>query len=172
MISLDSIRQAKDNLKKIINNTPLQFSQTFTALTKAPIFMKPECLQKNGSFKIRGAYTMLHRMTDEEKARGIVTFSAGNWAQGVAYASSMLNIKATVILPEWCNQKKVEATRGYGAEVVIYGRDSQELLGKTLELHKQKNYIYINPFSNINMMAGTASIGNGFDFYFNDVTFF
>lgn len=159
MISLASIRKAKDNLKKIINSTPLQFSQTFTDLSKAQVFMKPECLQKNGSFKIRGAYTMLHRMADEEKARGVVTFSAGNWAQGVAYAASMLNIKAVVILPEWCNQKKIEATKGYGAEVVIYGRDSQELLKKTLELHEQKNYVYINPFSNINMMAGTAAIG-------------
>jgi len=159
VISLESIRQAKDNLKKIINSTPLQFSQTFTDLTKAPIFMKPECLQKNGSFKIRGAYTMLHRMTDEEKARGIVTFSAGNWAQGVAYAASLLKIKAVVILPEWCNRKKVEATKGYGAEVIIYGKDSQQLSKKALEQQEQKKYVYINPFSNLNMMAGTASIG-------------
>jgi len=83
VISLDSIRKAKDKLTKIINSTPLQFSQTFTDLTKAQVFMKPECLQKNGSFKIRGAYTMLLRMTDEEKARGIVTFSAGNWARNI-----------------------------------------------------------------------------------------
>jgi len=159
MIPLDSIRLAKDKLTKIINSTPLQFSQTFTDLTKTQIFMKPECLQKNGSFKIRGAYTMLHRMANEDKARGIVTFSAGNWAQGVAYAASLLNIKAVVILPEWCNRKKVEATKGYGAEVIINGKTSQELLAKTLELHKQKNYVYINPFSNLNMMAGTASIG-------------
>ncbi len=159
MIPLDSIREAKDNLKKIINNTPLQFSQTFTDLTKAPIFMKPECLQKNGSFKIRGAYTMLHRMADKEKARGIVTFSAGNWAQGVAYAASLLKIKAVVILPEWCNRKKVEATKGYGAEVIIYGKDSQQLSKKAFEQQEQKKYVYINPFSNLNMMAGTASIG-------------
>ncbi len=159
MISLDSIRKAKDKLTKIINSTPLQFSQTFTDLTKTQIFMKPECLQKNGSFKIRGAYTMLHRMADEEKARGIVTFSAGNWAQGVAYAASLLKIKAVVILPEWCNRKKVEATKGYGAEVIIYGKDSQQLSKKAFEQQEQKKYVYINPFSNLNMMAGTASIG-------------
>ncbi len=159
MISLDNIREAKEKLTKIINSTPLQFSQTFTNMTDNRIFMKPECLQKNGSYKIRGAYTMLNRMTDAEKARGIVTFSAGNWAQGVAYAASMLNIKAAVILPEWVNRKKAEATKGYGAEVIIHGTDSQELLAKSLELQEQQNYVYINPFSNINMIAGTATIG-------------
>jgi len=78
---------------------------------------------------------------------------------GVAYASSLLNIKAVVILPEWCNRKKIEATKGYGAEVIIHGKTSQELLAKALELQEQKDYISINPFSNIDMMAGTASIG-------------
>lgn len=159
LISLDSIHEAKEHLTKVINRTPLQFSQTFTNLTGSRIFMKPECLQKNGSFKIRGAYTMLHRMTDEEKQKGVVTFSAGNWAQGVAYAALMLGIKATVILPEWANPKKVEATNGYGAKVIIHGHDSQELLEKAYELHEKESFEYINPFNNINMIVGTATIG-------------
>jgi len=112
VISLDSIRKAKGNLTNIINSTPLQFSQTFSDQAKAAIFMKPECLQKNGSFKIRGAYTMLDRMTEEEKASGIVTFSAGNWAQGVAYAASLLNMKAVIILPEWVNVPEKETNFG------------------------------------------------------------
>ena len=159
LISLESIRAAKENLTKIINPTPLQFSQTFTKMTGNRVFMKPECLQKNGSFKIRGAYTMLNRMTEEEKQKGVVTFSAGNWAQGVAYAASMLNMKATVILPEWANPKKIEATEGYGAKVIIHGTDSQELLQKAVELHEKEGLVYINPFNNLNMIVGTATIG-------------
>ncbi|MFQ5824184.1 MAG: threonine/serine dehydratase [bacterium] len=159
MIPLQSILDAKENLLKIINKTPLQFSQTFSEMTGNRIYLKPECLQKNGSFKIRGAYTMLSRMSDEEKKRGVITFSAGNWAQGVAYGASMLNIKAVVILPEWANRIKVEATKGYGAEVIIHGKDSQELLEKAYEMHKKEGYVYINPFSNINMITGSATIG-------------
>jgi len=159
MISLQDIQNAKQNLQPVINPTPLQFSQTFSERTGQRIFMKPECLQKNGSFKIRGAYTMLDRLSADEKQRGVITFSAGNWAQGVAYAATKLQIKATVLLPEWANPKKIAATRGYGANVIIHGHDSQDLLQKTLELHDREGWVYINPFNNINMIAGTATIG-------------
>lgn len=159
MIALQDIRKAHKKLDSVINATPLQFSQTFTELTANRVFMKPECLQKNGSFKIRGAYTMLDRLSEDEKKSGVITFSAGNWAQGVAYAAARLQINATVLLPEWANPKKVAATKGYGANVIIHGHDSQDLLQKTLELHEQEGLVYINPFNNINMITGTATIG-------------
>lgn len=159
MIALQDIQSAKQKLASVINLTPLQSSRTFSERTGRRILMKPECLQKNGSFKIRGAYTMLDRLSDDEKQRGVITFSAGNWAQGVAYAASKLQIKATVLLPEWANPKKVEATRGYGANVIVHGHDSQDLLEKTLQLHEKEGWVYINPFNNINMITGTATIG-------------
>src|SRR4030042_1398133 len=126
-ISAEEIVEAREVLRKVAVNNPLQFSQTFSDMGKCSVYLKPECLQKNGSHKIRGAYFLLSKFNEIQRKRGVCTFSAGNWAQGIAYAGSLLNVPVTVVMPEKANPRKVAATRGYGGEVVLYGRDSTEL---------------------------------------------
>src|SRR5688572_19785453 len=127
-LTTDDILRAATRMKNVIHRTILQPSRTFSALAGGPILLKPECLQKTGSWKIRGAYTTLDRFDAADRERGVVTFSAGNWGQAVACAASMFGSRAVVVLPERANPKKVSATRGYGATVVIHGTDSEQLL--------------------------------------------
>src|SRR6185295_10188157 len=116
----------------------------------ASIRLKPECLQKAGSWKIRGAYTALSRLSERDRAGGVVTFSSGNWGQGVACAAALLGIEATIVLPEWVNPRKLSAIRGYGAEVVIHGQDSEHLFAKALEIEARRGSVSINPLDNRN----------------------
>jgi threonine dehydratase len=158
-ISLGAIVEAKKTLRGIILYNPLQFSQTFSNLAGCSVYLKPECLQKNGSFKIRGAYTMFSRFSKEERKKGIVTFSAGNWAQGASYGGSLLKIPVTVVMPENANPKKVAATRGYGGEVVLFGKNSNELFQRAKEIAQEKGAILISPFENPNMIVGEGTLG-------------
>jgi threonine dehydratase len=157
--SLDQLRKAKQNLAGIINPTPLQYSRTFGELAGCAVYLKPECLQKNGSFKIRGAYTVLSALSPDEKARGVVTCSAGNWAQGVAYSCKLLGIKALVVMPKHVSKTKLAATRGYGAEVLLHGSASTELFQKARELSEERKMTYLHAFDEPLMIMGHASIG-------------
>ncbi len=158
-ISLAELEKVRDDLKKVINQTPLQFSQTFSNWTETRVFLKPECLQKIGSFKIRGAYNMLKNLSQDEKTRGVVTCSAGNWAQGVAYSANLLKIHSTIVMPEVVVQSKVDATKGYGGDVLLYGKNSKELVEKARQLSEEKGWTYIPAWDNLDMMKGHASIG-------------
>lgn len=156
---IDEFRKIRRNLKNIINPTPLQKSRTFSEMANCKVFLKPECLQKNGSFKIRGAYNTLKSLSDEEKKRGVVTCSAGNWAQGVAYGSQILGIKALVVMPKNVPNSKLQATQSYGAKVLLHGTSSIELFQKARALSEEKNMTYLHAFDEPNMILGHGSIG-------------
>ncbi len=158
-ILLEAIIEAQKVLKGVTLPTPLQPSQTFSTLSGCSVYLKPECLQKNGAFKIRGAYYMLSRLSKEQRERGIVTFSAGNWAQGASYAGFLLGTPVTVVMPENANPRKAAATRGYGGEVVLFGRNSNELFQKAKQLAQQKGAILINPLENPDMIVGEGTLG-------------
>jgi len=158
-ISLELISSAEKLLRPVMNYSPLQFSQTFSDMAGCSVYLKPECLQKNGSQKIRGAYYMFSQFSKGQRARGVCTFSAGNWAQGAAYAGSMLDIPVTVVMPENANPKKAEATRAYGGEVILFGRNSNELFQKAQELSLQHGTIFINPLENPDLMIGLGTLG-------------
>jgi threonine dehydratase len=158
-LSASEIVRARELLKGITMNHPLQFSRTFSDAAGCSVYLKPECLQKNGSHKIRGAYYMLSVLPKEEREKGVCTFSAGNWAQGVAYAGSLMRCPVTVVMPEKANPKKIEATRGYGGEVILFGRDSNELFQKAQELAKERGAYFVDPLENPLLMVGLGTLG-------------
>jgi threonine dehydratase len=158
-ISLEAVTIAKEALDSIIVHNPLQFSTTFSKMAGCSVFLKPECLQKNGSFKIRGAYYMFSQYTPVDRKKGVVTFSAGNWAQGASYAGFLLGIPVTVVMPENANPKKAAATRGYGGEVILFGKNSNELYQKARELAQDKGAIFVNPLENLDMIIGDGTVG-------------
>ena len=158
-LSASEIVRARDLLKGVAVNHPLQFSQTFSDMAGCSVYLKPECLQKNGAHKIRGAYYMLSVLPKEQRERGICTFSAGNWAQGVAYAGSLIGCPVTVVMPEKANPKKVAATRGYGGEVILFGRDSNELFHKAQSLAQERGAYFVDPLENPLLMVGLGTLG-------------
>lgn len=158
MLRKEDFEQARLNLQGIINKTALQFSETLSRLTGCGVYLKPENLQKTGSFKIRGSYNEISRFSEEEKRRGIIAISAGNHAQGVAYASRLLGARAVVVMPENAFRSKVEAVKGYGAEVVLHGEDSEELYNKAGELQKLHGYTFVYDDYGERVLAGTGTI--------------
>ncbi len=135
----DELLKMKKSLSDVINPTPLQYSRTFREIAGCHVYLKPECLQKNGSFKIRGAFAALNSLSLDMRAKGIITSSGGNWAQGVAYGCQLLGINALIVMPEHVSKSKLEATKSYGAEVMLYGSSSLDLFQKVQELSEQKN---------------------------------
>ena len=128
-ISFDDVRSAAKTIRGIANRTPVLSSRTFDTLTGCTIFFKCENLQRVGAFKFRGAYNALSRLSHAQKSRGVVTHSSGNHAQGVALAAKLLGISATVVMPTDAPASKLAATRGYGADVVLYDRQKEERSG-------------------------------------------
>ena len=142
----DEFIKMRKSLVNIINPTPLQASRTFGEMAGCKVYLKPECLQKNGSFKIRGAIAALNSLPPDLRAKGIITSSSGNWAQGVAYGCQKLGIDALIVMPEWVSKSKLESTKSYGAEVMLYGSSSLDLFKKVQELSEQKNLTWIHAF--------------------------
>lgn len=142
----DFLRTSK-SLAGIIHRTPLQSSRSFQEISGCRVYLKPECLQKNGSFKIRGAYSALASLSKEQRDRGIITSSGGNWAQGVAYGCQLLGIKALIVMSEHVSRSKLSATKGYGAETVLFGASSSDIIKKVQELRAQKGLTWIHAFN-------------------------
>lgn len=157
--TLDDVRQARQGLRGVIVSTPLQTSATFSARAGCEVLLKPECLQKAGAFKIRGAYTKIHSLTPEQRARGVITYSSGNHAQGVAYAARLMGAPAIVVMPENAIPAKVAATRGYGAEVVFAGLDSLARQHKAEELVREHGYTMVPPFDDPHIIVGQGTVG-------------
>jgi threonine dehydratase len=157
-ISLEKIEEARKRITSVINPTPLQFSTYFSAKSGNQIFLKPENLQKTGSFKIRGSYNAISRLSREERRRGVIAISAGNHGQGVAYAASLLGTKAVVVMPENAVDSKVRATEGYGAEILLYGKNSEELYTKAKEIQKKYSYHFIFDDEGEDVIAGQGTI--------------
>jgi len=146
-------------LDGVVTRTPMEYSEHLSDLLGVPVHLKLENLQRTGSFKIRGATYRLSRLTEEERARGVVAASAGNHAQGVALAAQMLGIKATVVMPVGAPIPKEKATRGYGAEVLFHGRSVDEALELAREHAELTGAVLIHPFDHVDIVAGQGTLG-------------
>ncbi len=153
-ISLREIEEANDILKGVIKDTPLERSRSLSNLTGGDVYLKLENLQRGGSFKIRGAYNLLYHARKD-----VVAASAGNHSQGVALASSLLGLKSLIVMPEFAPPIKVEATKGYGAEVLLYGKTFDESAEKAKELAMEQGRIFAHAFDNPYVIAGQGTIG-------------
>jgi len=158
-VKLSDIETARKNLEGIIIQTPTLADGKLSSLIGANAYLKAECLQKGGSFKVRGAYNKIHRLSDEEKRRGVIAASAGNHAQGVALAAKIHGIKAIIVLPEFAPLTKVTATKNYGAEVVLYGATFDEALAHSKDLQQKHGYTYVHAFDDEEVIAGQGTIG-------------
>jgi len=158
-VSLQDIERAAETIRPLTLLTPMEESRWLSALTGSPVMLKCENLQRTGSFKVRGAYTRISRLTDEERARGVVAASAGNHGQGVALAAQALGIKATVFMPEGSPIPKEKATREYGADVVFHGRYIEDALAEARAFEERTGAILIHPFDNPDIVAGQGTVG-------------
>lgn len=158
-VTLDDVRAARDLLADVIVPTPLIRSRALSEAIGGPVLLKCENVQRTGSFKIRGAFVRIARLSDAERARGVVAASAGNHAQGVALAASILGCHATVFMPEGAPLPKVAATRGYGAEVIFPGPTVDDCLVAADTYAKEQGAILIHPFDHQDVVAGQATIG-------------
>ena len=158
-VTLDDVRAARVLLEGVARLTPLEGSRPLTERVGGPVHLKCENLQRAGSFKIRGAYTRISGLTPQERARGVVAASAGNHAQGVALAASMLGAKATVFMPTGAPIPKVQATRGYGAEVRFVGQTLDEALVAAQAFERETGAVLIHPFDHRDIVAGQGTVG-------------
>lgn len=158
-VCLDDIKAASERLAPYVKRTPILRTEKLDDDLGCEVYFKPECLQKTGSFKIRGATNKILSLTQEEKDRGIIASSSGNHAQGVAYAAGLLGIKATIVLPTNAPQVKVDNTRALGAEVVQYGFGSIERYKKLYEIVAEKGYTVVHSFNDPALIAGQGTVG-------------
>ncbi len=157
MLTLDKIYKASHVLRSVIRKTDLIHAPLVNP--DSEIYLKTENLQITGSFKVRGAYYMMSQLTEEEKARGVIACSAGNHAQGVALAAAKNHIQSLICLPDGAPISKVEATKSYGAEVCMVNGVYDDAYKKALELKEEKNYTFVHPFDNEDVIAGQGTIG-------------
>lgn len=158
-ISMDDIRSAAEQIKGAAVRTPLLEHPALNDAIGGRVFIKPENLQRIGAFKFRGAYNRLSRLTDAEKARGVVAFSSGNHAQGVAKAAEMLGIKATIVMPEDAPKLKLANTRSYGAEVVLYDRYNEDREEVAKRVVGDSGATVVPPYNDPYIMAGQGTVG-------------
>ena len=158
-MSLADIEQAQKNLSGVLNDIPVANARWLSEMVGGPVYLVPENLQRAGSFKVRGAFNRLAKLTAEEKSRGVVAASAGNHAQGVALAAQRLGIKATVFMPIGATIPKVEATKGYGADVEFSGHSIDEALIAVTEFAEKTGAILIHPFDHADIVAGQGTLG-------------
>jgi threonine dehydratase len=158
-ITYDDIVKAQQTQNKVIRKTNLEFSETFSNMCGANVYLKNEYEQKTGSFKIRGAYYKIKSLTDDEKNKGVVAASAGNHSQGVAFASQIENIPCTIVMPKTASPAKVSATRGYGAKVVLEGTTYDESWAYAQKISEESDSTIIHAFDDSHVIAGQGVIG-------------
>ena len=159
MISLADIEAARDRIEGVAKHTPLDYSHTFSAMTGADVHLKLELFQRTGAFKIRGAMNRIATLSEAEKEAGVVTASAGNHAQGVALAATREGIDSKIVMPKHAPIAKVEATEGYGGEVVLFGADYNDAQARAHELEATEGRTYVHAFDDEYVMAGQGTIG-------------
>ena len=157
-VSLSDIQQAQAGLRGIAVRTPLVPAQPFADVARR-LFLKPESFQPIGSFKLRGAYNMISSLPGEERRRGVITYSSGNHAQGVAYAARALGVKSVIVMPDNAPAVKVASTRALGAEIVFVGPASSERKARAEELSQEHGYIIVPPYNDERIIAGAGTIG-------------
>lgn len=158
MLTLEKFEEASEKVKEATLPTDLVYSEYFSGQTGNKVYLKPENMQFTGAYKVRGAYYKMSTLTEEERQKGIITASAGNHAQGVAYAAKKYGAKAVIVMPTTTPLIKVNRTKGYGAEVVLYGNVYDEACEKALELAKEHGYTFIHPFDDPAVATGQGSI--------------
>ncbi|MCX7802474.1 MAG: threonine ammonia-lyase [Meiothermus ruber] len=158
-VRFEDIQAARAVIRKVIASTPTLPDPLTSDELGARVFVKAECLQRGGSFKIRGAYHKIAALTPEEKARGVIAPSAGNHAQGVALAASLQGIRSTIVMPQHAPLTKVVATRRLGAEVVLFGASFDDAVAHAHELQEQHGYTYVHAFNDEKIIAGQGTIG-------------
>ena len=158
-IGLADIEAARELLRGVSIETPMEESRWLSALCGGPVFLKCENLQRTGSFKTRGAYTRISRLSEDERARGVVAASAGNHAQGVALSAQLLGIKATVFMPEGAPIPKEKATRAYGAEVIFEGRYLEDSIKAARAFEAETGAVLIHPFDHVDIVTGQGTVG-------------
>ena len=159
MLTLDKVYHAAYVLKDVARETDIIYSPTLSETSGCEVYLKTENLQVTGSFKVRGAYYKISQLTDEEKSHGVVACSAGNHAQGVALASKKFGVKSIICMPDGAPISKVEATKSYGAEVVLVPGVYDDAHNYSEKLREEKGYTFIHPFDDDDVIAGQATIG-------------
>jgi threonine dehydratase len=157
-LTIQKVKEAQQNIKGVARKTPLFYSSMFSKETGCTVYLKCENKQKTGAFKLRGAYNKIVCLSEEERKSGVVASSAGNHAQGVAYAATSFGIKSTIVMPKTAPQSKVQATKGYGADVVQFGEVYDECYGKAVEIQRETGATFVHPFNDIDVMAGQGTI--------------
>ena len=158
MSKIQNFITAREKLSKVLLKTSLIHSPIFSKESGNEVFIKPENLQKTGSFKIRGAYNKITNLSDEEKKKGVIASSAGNHAQGVAYGAKESGIKAVIVMPKSTPLIKVESTKQYGAEVILHGDVYDDAFKKAKELEEKKGYVFVHPFDDKDVIYGQGTI--------------
>lgn len=158
MMTLDKFEEAAEKVKEVTLPTNLIFSEYFSEMTGNKVYLKPENLQNTGAYKVRGAYYKTSTLTEEERSRGLITASAGNHAQGVANAAKIYGVPAVIVMPTTTPLIKVNRTKSYGAEVVLYGSVYDESYQKAVELAEEKGYTFVHPFNDLTVATGQGTI--------------
>ena len=159
MMTLEKFEEASELVKKVTNPTKLIYSEYLSAQTGAKVYLKPENMQHTGAYKIRGAYYKISTLTDEERSRGLITASAGNHAQGVAFAAKQFGCKATIVMPTVTPLIKVNRTKSFGADVVLHGDVYDDAYAYACKLAEENGYTFVHPFDDENVIAGQGTIG-------------
>ena len=159
MLTFEDVLAAQDRVSATARHTPLDYSHTFSAMTGADVHLKLELFQRTGSFKIRGATNRIATLSAAEQDAGVVTASAGNHAQGVALAATRIGVDSTIVMPEHAPISKVRATRNYGGEVELYGRDYDAAAERAHEIERDEGKTYVHAFDDWQVMAGQGTIG-------------
>lgn len=157
-LTLDKFEEAYEIVKEVTSETKLVYSDYFSAQTGNKVYLKPENMQLTGAYKLRGAYYKISTLTEEERAKGLITASAGNHAQGVAYAAKCYGVKAVIVMPNTTPLIKVNRTKSYGAEVILSGDVYDEACAYALDLAKEKGYTFVHPFDDLDVATGQGTI--------------
>ena len=158
MLTLDKFEEASEKVKEVISETKLIYSDYLSSQTGNKVYLKPENMQYTGAYKLRGAYYKISTMSNEEREKGLITASAGNHAQGVAYAAKCYGVKATIVMPTTTPLIKVNRTKNYGAHVVLYGDVYDEACEHAYELAKEHGYTFVHPFDDLAVATGQGTI--------------
>ncbi len=158
MLTLDKFEEASEKVKEVISETKLIYSDYLSSQTGNKVYLKPENMQHTGAYKLRGAYYKISTMSNEEREKGLITASAGNHAQGVAYAAKCYGVKATIVMPTTTPLIKVNRTKNYGAHVVLYGDVYDEACEHAYELAKEHGYTFVHPFDDLAVATGQGTI--------------
>ena len=157
-MTLDKFEEACEVVKEVASETKLVYSDYFSVQTGNKVYLKPENMQLTGAYKLRGAYYKISTLTEEERAKGLITASAGNHAQGVAYAAKCYGVKAVIVMPTTTPLIKVNRTKSYGAEVILHGDVYDEACAHALELAEKNGYTFVHPFDDLDVATGQGTI--------------